>query len=852
MLSTNGSITVKNFTVSGAFDQKEQELKRPAGICSCLHASGANLLFVADAGNNCIKTISEEGCIERLEFSPLSTGQIVERQQPRGLASSPSGEIFVSYCKSHVIAALSPLPSGVWHVRIVAGCGQRGYEDGSHESCRLNGPRGLALDFNGDLYIADSLNCRIRRLRSRERILETVAGSGKRESRDGDLMNASFAFPYGLAWDLLTNTLIVSEQEGHKIRRVDFVANTVTTVAGTGACGHRDGDASQATFNEPCFLACDRQGNIFVADSRNDSIRQITPEGIVYTLVGRSEPDLDLSGTHQGTMKRPWGICIVGNRDIFVTDGKNNSVKKICFADRSWAKTGRFGEEAQDCAERTYQGNEGQCVDQSRPKSPTEELLLARCMMKETTPSSPSDSRVEGGIRDSVGKPETVSCVLSFGEKYSQDATERLRMESRVISDIACAVSSSPKRFTVTAMQEDKRGCISIELCISLLSEDDGLMSLSPMQIGEEIRRQISDPSSPLRNSPSMRRIMHCHLHSKKENKETSRGSFGAPDVMGFYGSSEAPERRSMFGLTLCTDSNGGLRSKGHLDGSDLGMSDEGPSLAGAPMKPWQWESSAIGHAEGLGGHPALQFSGTSSPLSLQSSTSPDSLQSPFGANVDAVCDLLQSFSPQTPSPQLLPDMTRKSVEVEFPLFLGSSSAENRSSSSESPNTSEYTFDDLETLGEGWDKNNSGRSTINAEAMKSMSPRKLLAVVAALQRRLAETESEKNQLEISLEKQSQHILALKGLSSSQAKEVESLSAKIEVLVNQLRDEKRKSKETAMRRKEMKALSLSHNFGLEQELHAERMRTEELRRFYESELAAAKAKIASLEQQTGSG
>ncbi|EKX49773.1 hypothetical protein GUITHDRAFT_151453 [Guillardia theta CCMP2712] len=291
---------------------------------------------------------------------------------------------------------------------------------------------------------------------------------------------------------------------------------------------------------------------------------------------------------------------------------------------------------------------------------------------------------------------------------------------------------------------------------------------------------------------------------------------------------------------------------------SDLRTSEEqyGASHVGAPVKPWQWDVTrrdSLGNNswEAAGGISALQLSGNSSPLSLQSSTSPDSLQSPFGGNVDAVSDLLQSFSPQTPSPQLQPEVTRSSVEVEYPLFLASSSMENRSSSSESPNTSEYTFEGLELLAERSSRNNSGLSAIHMEELKSMSPRKLLAAVTVLQKRLAETESEKTQLELSLEKQSQHILALKGLSSSQAKEVESLSAKIDVLVNQLRDEKKKNKETALRRKEMKALSLSHNFGLEQELHAERMKAEELRKFYESELAMAKAKIECLEKMTGS-
>jgi sugar lactone lactonase YvrE len=149
------------------------------------------------------------------------------------------------------------------------------------EGAALNTPRGVALSPDARfLYFADSGNDRVRRVRLCDSKVETVAGCGERASRDGPLLSASFAFPYGLAWDHSSDTLLVSEWEGNRIRRICLRTDRVTTVAGCGERGWRDGAGALAKFNEPCFLCVDALGTILVADSRNAAVRRITfPHG---------------------------------------------------------------------------------------------------------------------------------------------------------------------------------------------------------------------------------------------------------------------------------------------------------------------------------------------------------------------------------------------------------------------------------------------------------------------------------------------------------------------------------------------------------------------------------------------
>jgi hypothetical protein len=283
--------------------------------------------------------------------------------------------------------------------RILAGQGCRGFKDGS--DALFNGPRGVALAPDGRLFIADSGNYRIRCLSpsnssGSQPSVESVAGDGAKRSRDGALHDASIAFPYGLAWDASSpgkNALFTSEWEGHRIRRVDLDNNKVSTLAGTGRAGFRDGPASEALFDEPCMLACDDKARVYVADSRNDAIRVVVPPhasmgggsvATVITLIGRA-PSGSLDHVPfpmiECTLSRPWGVCLAPDGSLLVTDGKAHCVRRVPDVEKYLTPQFMAERALQAAASRhAYSaseilGGEARASRAARPLSPTAELL---------------------------------------------------------------------------------------------------------------------------------------------------------------------------------------------------------------------------------------------------------------------------------------------------------------------------------------------------------------------------------------------------------------------------------------------------------------------------------------------
>jgi hypothetical protein len=191
-------------------------------------------------------------------------------------------------------------------------------------------------------------------------VVETVAGDGARACRDGSLLQASLSFPYGLCWEACKGqsheqshgVLLVSEWEGHRVRRIDLRCQMVTTLAGTGRSGFLDGPAHQALFHEPCMLASDpNSGIVYVADSKNNAIRVILPpavEGVgvggverthtVVTLLGPppSAPSRDAQGGGGVPVPlcvcelwRPWGVFVDSEGCLLISEAKSHRVRRL-------------------------------------------------------------------------------------------------------------------------------------------------------------------------------------------------------------------------------------------------------------------------------------------------------------------------------------------------------------------------------------------------------------------------------------------------------------------------------------------------------------------------------------------
>ena len=215
-----------------------------------------------------------------------------------------------------------------WPPRVVAlaGDGHLGARDGAAAQAQFADPYGLALDPHGVLYVSDGGdNDRIRVLRT-DGSVATLAG-GTEGFQDGQGTAARFDTPSGLALDAIGN-LYVADTGNHAIRKVT-PDGVVTTLAGNGHPGWRDGPGAQAQFDGPMGVAVDTQGRVIVADAYNDRIRAIAPDGTVTTLAGGAQPgDVDGPGA-QARFDTPCGVLVDARGRIVVADTRNDTLRAL-------------------------------------------------------------------------------------------------------------------------------------------------------------------------------------------------------------------------------------------------------------------------------------------------------------------------------------------------------------------------------------------------------------------------------------------------------------------------------------------------------------------------------------------
>jgi hypothetical protein len=197
------------------------------------------------------------------------------------MAVDAQGNVYVSDTGNNKIRKVTR--AGV--VSTFAGSGEAGSEDGSGQDATFDLPVGLALDREGNLLVSDAGN-KIRKV-THAGVVSTLAGSGEAGSEDGSGHDATFDEPIGLALDREGN-VYVADAGNNKIHKVT-PAGVVSTLAGSGARGSEDGMGTTATFDSPESLDVDVDGCVYVADTGNCKIRKVTPTGMVSTWWDRSQ-----------------------------------------------------------------------------------------------------------------------------------------------------------------------------------------------------------------------------------------------------------------------------------------------------------------------------------------------------------------------------------------------------------------------------------------------------------------------------------------------------------------------------------------------------------------------------------
>lgn len=307
---------------------------------------GSGNVYVADAGNNTIRKITPNGLVSTVAgVSAGSTdgpGTSARFWSTQGLVLDPQGNL---YAADYYNATIRKITTNGDVSTIAGQAGNLGSADGTNGSAQFYYPYNLAGDSQSNIYVTDVYNSTIRKLTpvGTNWVVTTIAGqAGVYGIVDGLGTNAVFYVPDGIAADNNGN-LFVADDYGHTIRRLAWVGTNwlVTTIAGRPFThGYADGIGTNAMFYFPHALVVDSATNVYVADMENNAIRKLTQAGTnwtVTTLAG--QPAVRGSADGTGTNAQfyfPAGLALDGNGNLYVADTYNQTIRKMTPAGTNW------------------------------------------------------------------------------------------------------------------------------------------------------------------------------------------------------------------------------------------------------------------------------------------------------------------------------------------------------------------------------------------------------------------------------------------------------------------------------------------------------------------------------------
>ena len=292
---------------------------------------GAGNVYVADTNNSTIRKITPAGVVTTLAGLAGSigttdgTGSAARFYSPFGLTADAAGNVYVADTYAYTIRKVTP--GGV--VTTFAGtANSSGSVDGTGSAARFYFPTSVTIDGAGNLYVADTFNSTIRKITSGG-VVTTLAGTALASgSADGTGAAARFNYPYGLAVDGSGNVW-VADTTNNTIRKIT-AGGVVTTFAGSaGSTGPADGTGAAARFYAPAGVAVDGTGNLYVSDTTNDTIRKISPAAAVTTLAGAAVYNSadGVGGAARFTF--PYDVAVDGAGNVYVADAGNATIRKI-------------------------------------------------------------------------------------------------------------------------------------------------------------------------------------------------------------------------------------------------------------------------------------------------------------------------------------------------------------------------------------------------------------------------------------------------------------------------------------------------------------------------------------------
>ena len=294
-------------------------------------------VYIAMREHNIISRIDTKGMMTRYAGSGESGfsgdgGPAIKAnfKTPAGLAFDPEGNLYIADRENHRIRKIDT--SG--NISTFAGIGEAGFsgDDGPAVKARLSLPSGVAIDKKGNLYISDRSNDRIRVV-DKKGVIRTYAGSGVAgfQGDAGPALKAQLDKPFGIALDEAEN-LYIADRNNNRVRKVS-PEGIITTVAGDGGFFFMgdNGPAYQASVAAPTGVAVDKKGNLYIADRNNNRIRLVDKLGMIRTVAGTGQQGYngESETARETNLYLPFGLTVDSNDNLLVIDRSHYRIRRI-------------------------------------------------------------------------------------------------------------------------------------------------------------------------------------------------------------------------------------------------------------------------------------------------------------------------------------------------------------------------------------------------------------------------------------------------------------------------------------------------------------------------------------------
>ena len=294
-------------------------------------------MYIAMREHNIISRIDTKGMMTRYAGSGQSgfsgdggPAANASFRVPAGLAFDPEGNLYIADRENHRVRKVDTKGN----ISTFAGIGEAGFsgDEGPAVKAMLNLPSGVVVDKKGNLYISDRSNDRIRVV-DKKGVIRTYAGSGVAgfQGDAGPALKAQLDKPFGIALDE-TKNLYIADRNNNRVRKVS-PDGIITTVAGDGGFFFMgdNGPAYRASVAAPTGVALDSKGNLYIADRNNNRVRVVDRMGMIRTVVGTGQQDYngDSEVARETNLYLPFGLTVDSNDNLLVIDRSHYRIRRI-------------------------------------------------------------------------------------------------------------------------------------------------------------------------------------------------------------------------------------------------------------------------------------------------------------------------------------------------------------------------------------------------------------------------------------------------------------------------------------------------------------------------------------------